>query len=44
MDAKQYTQSQELYGLREAWETATGVDDPFDADTHIYAYMLADGS
>ena len=44
MDAKQYTQSQVLYGLREAWETATGVDDPFDADTQIYAYMLADGS
>lgn len=44
MDAQRYTQSQVLYGLQEAWEDATGVDDPFDADTQIYTHMLADGS
>lgn len=44
MDAKRYTQSQVLCGLREAWAVATGTDDPFDAETQIYPFMLADGS
>ncbi|QDT70864.1 hypothetical protein [Lacipirellula limnantheis] len=43
MDAQRYTQSQVLYGLQESWEYSTGGSEPFDADTQIYAYMLADG-
>ncbi len=44
MDAKRYTQPQVLCGLREAWEFATGIDEWFDAETQIYAFMKADGS
>lgn len=44
MYSQRYTQSQVLYGLQVAWANATGVDDPFDVDTQIYTYMLADGS
>lgn len=36
--------TQVLLGLREAWPDFTGVDDPFDADTNLYAYMKDDGS
>ena len=39
MDAKRYTQPQVLCGLREAWEFATGIDEWFDAETQIYAFM-----
>lgn len=39
---QRYSESQVLYGLREAWPEFTGVDDPFDADTHIDTYMKAD--
>jgi hypothetical protein len=40
--AERYTESQVLYGLREAWEDMTGVDDPFYADTQIDMFMKAD--
>ena len=39
-----YTESQVLFGLREAWQNFTGVDDEFDADTRIVAFMKSDGS
>ena len=42
MTTERYTESQVLYGLREAWENITGVDDPFDADTQIDAFMKGD--
>lgn len=44
MNPHRYTESQVLFGLREAWHDFTGVDDPFDADTRIDTYMKADGS
>ena len=44
MNPKRYTESQALFGLREAWQDFTGVDDPFDADTRIDTFMKADGS
>jgi hypothetical protein len=44
VESKRYTQSQVLHGLREAWESATGVHGEFDADTEIYSYMDEDGS
>jgi hypothetical protein len=44
MKAQRYTESQVIFGLREAWENITGIDDPFDANTRIVAYMQADGS
>jgi len=42
MKTQHYTESQVLYGLREAWERVTGIDDPFDADTQIDTFMKAD--
>src|SRR5262245_14948583 len=45
VDAKRYTQTPVLCGLRAAWEEATGgTDEPFDAETQIYAYGMADGT
>lgn len=44
MPIPRYTESQILFGLREAWSQITGADDPFDASTRIYAYMKVDGS
>jgi hypothetical protein len=44
MTPQRYTESQVLFGLREAWQDFTGVDDPFNADTRIDTYMKADGS
>jgi len=41
---ERYTESQVLYGLREAWDGITGVDDPFDAETRLDTYMKADGT
>lgn len=44
MSSQRNTESQVLFGLREAWQDFTGVDDPFDAGTRIDTYMKADGS
>lgn len=43
MNAKQYTELQVLHGLLEAWPNFTAVDDPFDADTRIDAYLKENG-
>jgi hypothetical protein len=44
MNAPNYTVSQILFGLREAWFNITGVDDPFDATTRLDVYMKSDGT
>jgi hypothetical protein len=44
MTPQRYTESQVLFGLREAWQDVTGADEPFDANTRIDSYMKADGS
>lgn len=44
MFSQRYTESQVLFGLREAWQDFTGVDDAFDANTQIVAFMRSDGS
>jgi len=41
---QRYSESQILFGLREAWQEFTGVNDPFDAETLIYTFMKSDGS
>ena len=41
---QRYTESQILFGLREAWQEFTGVNDPFDSHTLIYTFMTSDGS
>ena len=44
MSRQRYSESQILFGLREAWQEFTGVNNPFDADTLIYTFMKSDGS
>lgn len=44
-DAPRYTQSQVLYGLREAWSAMVGfdLDEPFDAHTRLDVYLKSEG-
>lgn len=44
LKSQRYTESQVLFGLREAWPRFTGGEDEFDADTRIVAFMKSDGS
>ncbi len=44
LNSQRYTESQVLFGLREAWQDFTGVDDAFDADIRIDTFMKSDGS
>lgn len=44
MAQQRYSESQVLCGLREAWPTITGAEDPFGADTPIDTYMKSDGT
>ncbi len=44
MLSERYTETQVLCGLHDAWETITGANDSFDADTQIDTFMKADGT